>query len=51
MKLLPETLARNKSRERRPRPVVEKGDARRYPIHTLAPDPDQSELLLEKPDE
>jgi len=49
MRLLPETLARLKQRERRPRPAVEKGDARRYPAHTLAPDPDQSELDLQPP--
>lgn len=50
MKLLPSTLQRLKARERKPKPLVEKGDARRYPIHTLAPDPHQGELKLEKPD-
>ncbi len=50
MRLLPETLQRIKARERKPKPTTEKGDARRYPAHTLAPDPDQPELDLEKPD-
>ena len=51
MRLLPETIARHKTRERCSKPLTEKGDARRYPTHTLAPDPQQPELQLEKPDE
>ena len=53
MRLLPETVARHacKNRERCAKPRCEKGDARRYPTHTLAPDPEQDELPLEKPDE
>ena len=52
MKLLPETVAAHKcrNRERCAKPRCEKGDARRYPQHTLAPDPHQTELALEKPD-
>lgn len=52
MKLLPSTLQRLAARERKPKPTTEKGDAyrRRYPVHTLAPDPDQPELDLEAPD-
>lgn len=53
MKLLPETLKANtkRSRERCAKPLREKGDARRYPTHTLAPDPLQPDLNLEMPDE
>ena len=50
MKLLPETMARHKCRERCAKPCKEKGDKRRYPQHTLAPDPEQPELDLQ-PDE
>ena len=50
VKLTPETYHRCKNRERCAKPRCEKGDARRYPIHTLAPDPEQPELPLEKPD-
>ncbi len=52
MKLSPETLKRHacKARERCPKPCHEKGDARRYPVHTLAPDPHQPELELVKPE-
>jgi hypothetical protein len=48
MRLNSETLMAHAARvrERRPRPTAEKGDARRYPQHTLAPDPDQPELDL-----
>jgi hypothetical protein len=49
MKLNPETIARNRNRERCAKPACEKGDCRRYPTHTLAPDPQQPELVLEKP--
>jgi hypothetical protein len=51
MKLLPETVKRCRNRERCSKPCKEKGDARRYPTHSLAPDPDQPELDLEKPDD
>ena len=49
MRLLPETLARHacRNRERCSKPCREK---KKYPTHTLAPDPDQPELDLEKPD-
>lgn len=49
MKLLPSTLAAHKrsTREHRAKPAHEKADARRYPTHTLAPDPEQAELPLQ----
>lgn len=48
MRLHPDTLKAHAARvrERRAKPLAEKGDARRYPIHTLAPDPQQAELNL-----
>jgi hypothetical protein len=53
MRLLPQTLAAHacRNRERCARKTCEKADCRRYPIHSLAPDPAQPELKLEKPDE
>ncbi len=52
LKLLHSTLLahQRKTREHRARPLAEKGDARRYPLWTLALDPQQPELQLEKPD-
>ncbi len=50
LKLSPETLQRCRNRERCAKPCREKGDARRYPVHTLAPNPQQDELELELPD-
>ena len=52
MKLTPDTIQRHqcRHRERCARKTCEKGDARRYPQHTLALDPQQPELALEKPD-
>ena len=50
VKLTPETYKRCKNRERCASKTCEKGDARRYPQHTLALDPQQPELALEKPD-
>ena len=49
MKLLPDTIQRHqcRQRERCARKTCEKGDARRYPVHTLAPDPEQPELDLQ----
>ena len=51
MRLLPETVARHacKNRERCVKPCREKGDTRRYPTHTLAPDDAQPELDLQPP--
>lgn len=53
MKLSKETLARHacRNRDRCAKRQCEKGDARRYPIHTLAPNDDEPELPLEKPDD
>jgi hypothetical protein len=49
MKLLPDTIQRHqcRNRERCARKTCEKADARRYPQHTLAPDPEQDELELQ----
>ena len=47
MRLLPETLQRLKARERKAKPLTEKGDARRYPVHTLAPNDAEPELPLQ----
>jgi hypothetical protein len=51
MKLLPDTVQRHqcRQRERCAKRTCEKGDARRYPQHTLAPDPEQDELDLQPP--
>lgn len=53
VRLLPETLAANKrrTREHRCKKLCEKADCRRYPTHTLAPDPEQAELALQPMEE
>lgn len=49
MRLLPDTLKAHacRNRERCAKPRCEKADCRRYPQHTLAPDPEQDELDLQ----